>query len=323
MVQHDCVFTPLLRKHFFASIEPHTYYITVFGHLTRFFSSTLIECPVYRIRRYNQVLMRKEADHSEIFGEKQVSDIIQRAAELQSETADSGLMGLASKQGLNAPEIERVAAEFGIRAEYVQAAIREFLQERDKEKVPVLSGANNSIEGERILPGEMTQQEWESLVAEIQMLYHVQGEWEQLENRQEWVWRAKDKAIMLRAKVSQGTTRIQASAHHGNVVETSWIVAGIIGLIAWLLVALPIAEAFPQWVSAVLASLLVLGGFVVTRASLTTWYKQEQRKMNKLFHQVEAVATARELSLEARIAQKPNSGVTEESDSQSATTEGI
>lgn len=233
--------------------------------------------------------MKNEPEQERYYSEKQVTLIIKRASELQSTSAEAP-MNPVSLRGLTISEIEQVASELGIQSDYVLAAVRELEHKEDRVSAPWLSGASRSQEIGRLIPGELTEAAWEEVVAEIQAIYDKPGTWEKIGSRYEWAWREKKSSLIVRAHPSQGKTRIQIIAHYGDTVEETWIVAGVIALVSWLVILLPVIEKLPDW-SQVLSLLFTFGGgFLITRTALASWYRREHEKMKRLLRKIEVLS---------------------------------
>lgn len=235
--------------------------------------------------------MGNEPGQEKHYNEKQVAAIIKRASELQNASADAS-SSLANWRGLTVSEIEQVASELGIQSNYIMEALNEFEHNEDRTVVPWLSGAHHSQEMERFIPGELTETVWEEIIAEVHAIYDKAGAADKQGARYEWVWREGKNSLLMRAVPLQGKFRLQTVAHYGNTVEETWIVAGVITLLSWLLVALPVGETLPDWIRVLLVVFVFGGGYWITRTALASWYRREHEKMKKLFSRVEALTAS-------------------------------
>jgi len=235
--------------------------------------------------------MGNEPRQEKHYNEKQVAAIIKRASELQNASTDAA-SNLANWRGLTASEIEQVASELGLQSNYIMAALDEFEHNEDRTAIPLLSGAHSSQEMERFIPGELTDTVWEEIIAEVHTIYNKAGTVSKVGSRYEWAWRDGKSSLIVRAAPLQGKFRLQMVAHYGDTVETTWIVAGVIALLSWLLVALPVGETLPDWVRILLVICVFGGGYGITRTALASWYRREHEKMKKLFSRVEALTAS-------------------------------
>ena len=103
------------------------------------------------------------------FSEKEISRVLKRATELQeaSKTTDP--------TGLTFEELQQIAVEAGIDAKYIAAAITEQEQEGDVDEQFYWLGAPTSVERVRVVAGEVSDEQWEEMVAEIRSTFGLVG----------------------------------------------------------------------------------------------------------------------------------------------------
>jgi len=99
------------------------------------------------------------------FSESDTDAILRRAAELASGAEDTPV-----QRGLTVEEMEALVSEAGLDPELVRRAAREMTL-RQSQKVSPWAGAPRRILLERVIPGELSEEVWESMVGEIQQTF--------------------------------------------------------------------------------------------------------------------------------------------------------
>jgi len=141
------------------------------------------------------------------YSEPQVRRIVDRAAELEASTPTaSGAMSLGG--------IQRIAAEVGIPPEHVAAAAREVARpSADPPKRNRFLGSPNRIVVERIVDGEVAEEEYPTLVDEVRMVIGNVGQTSTL--GRSLAWRTVNpptqggRQVSLTITPSAGRTRIR------------------------------------------------------------------------------------------------------------------
>lgn len=145
-----------------------------------------------------------------IYSEKQAGAILRRAAEL-SEASAAG-----ESTGVSLADMERIAGEIGIQPEHV----REAASQVDQPEAGPVSG---TVDLERVVPGELTDEVWEDVVAQLRRTFGDPGTVSQVGQAREWVM-AGDHRRMHASLVSRaGRTRISMLWSHAGALATARI----------------------------------------------------------------------------------------------------
>src|SRR5687768_3068307 len=146
-----------------------------------------------------------------IFNEKQAGAILRRAAELSSASSTGGSSG-----GTTLADMERIAAEIGIDAAHVRAAAAELTR----------SPAGNTagiIDLERVVPGELSDEAWEAVVADLRRTFSNPGTTSQVGLAREWSLKGEMGHLHASLVSRQGHTRIQILENHSSALGLSWV----------------------------------------------------------------------------------------------------
>lgn len=214
------------------------------------------------------------------YGEEETSAILRRAAEMQSrrlgESAEAG-------NGLSLAEIERAAADIGIRPEFIRAAVAE-QEGRRVHFVP--SGV---FELRRALQGPITEALWREMVDALQQSYGKVGvssrsgdtfEW-QLKNDPDphtrpWVH------VIVHSR--DGGSEIILRSAEGQGVRRGWILGGLISTFVSLMFSMPFVAATRMDILPGLLTMAFFAApfFAATGFGIRTWRRKDRNKHARL-----------------------------------------
>ncbi|MCY3612693.1 MAG: hypothetical protein OXH51_14280 [Gemmatimonadetes bacterium] len=207
------------------------------------------------------------------YGDKEVRQLLQRAAELQKQESvreygdDAG--------GLTLADLQEVAAEAGIHPRYIQQAAAGIERSRPSGLAARLAGTELTITVERVVPGELPGEGFEQAIMEIQRAFSGSGNPSMVGRTLMWKSDTMDHQSSLQVTVSsrRGETRIRAeerlhgtaaAAHLGLVVG-----AGMgVGLGVGISVGLAVLG------SALFATLFPVGAIGGIYAAVRRWMKK-------------------------------------------------
>ncbi len=230
-----------------------------------------------------------------IYTDKEISAVLKRAAELQR------TQGPKANAGLSLEELEQVAAEVGIDPDFVKAAALELEEGRTDQSYHVW-GAPTTLELERIVEGEMTDEKWEEAVGEIRRIFGAAGETGQLGRTREWILRDQTgERIHLTVSPQDGKTEIRLVYR-----MTDWAIA-----MHAPLTSIAIAPIILQFVLLNLNPLLETGIalfilfalHMLARVGFGTLARKQERKARKLLARLEDLVDTPEAPQPARVAQ--------------------
>ena len=183
--------------------------------------------------------MLDEHGPRKLFSETEIGRILKRATELQ------GAEGPAETTGLSLEEVRQLAMEMGIDPRHVEAAVFEVTQDGDAEKRFHWLGGPTSLERERVVGGEITEQQWEAMVEEIRASFGLVGGAGRVGRAYEWTHDSKDQQAQVTVTSHGGKTRIRVFAHYPNTAALTFMTSTILAMVtAGLLGAYVAPSAF-------------------------------------------------------------------------------
>ncbi len=225
--------------------------------------------------------MSDEHEPHKLFSEKQISTILRRATEMQeaSKTTDP--------TGLTFEELQQIAVEAGIDAKYIAAAITEQEQEGDVDERFYWIGAPTSIERERVVAGEVADEQWEEMVAEIRSTFGLVGASGQVGRSREWTHDSKEQQAQVTVTSREGQTKIRLFARYPQLAALAFIPAMNMGILIPILLinslGLPAAPGVFVFI-AVMATL-----FMGLRFLFSHLIRGKQRKAQQLLARLEQI----------------------------------
>lgn len=243
-------------------------------------------------------------DPSTRFQDDEIRRILARAAERQ-EQADRALpaadAGSAAGQepGLSLVELQAVAREVGIAPAHVQAAARE-LQLRGEgagARYPFLGVPKETVD-HRVVPGTLTDREWERIVEGVRAEFRVPGITNAFGDVREWWSSSLSMTGGVRLRIEPGddgteVTLRRSNAHMSQLTHAlGWTFGGMAGVFATI-VALgalePGAIAAPILFGAVSAATFV-GARLLSRAAA----RKERGRFARILDRIELIARSAE-----------------------------
>ena len=167
------------------------------------------------------------------YSDREVSRLLKYATELQQSDEAGGPSGYEGG-GMTLATLQEVAAEVGIEPRYIQLAAARIDSPKPTGLRDRLVGTPLLVRAERIIPGELRDEDYEQIVTEIQMATDVQGDASMIGRTLTWrsdTSEHQPRALRVRSlrvtvATRDGETRIQAeqrlhayaSELHGGVV---------------------------------------------------------------------------------------------------------
>ncbi|MBA2671027.1 MAG: hypothetical protein H0U67_11705, partial [Gemmatimonadetes bacterium] len=116
------------------------------------------------------------------FSDEEARQILVRAA-AQEESAERASAG----RGLSVVALQEIAREAGLDSLQVEAAAREVLLRRDSLPVRTRLGLPVELGVQRVIPGTVSDAQWESMVAEFRKTFRKSGMASQFGGVREWI----------------------------------------------------------------------------------------------------------------------------------------
>jgi hypothetical protein len=140
------------------------------------------------------------------FNEKEVAHIIKRASELQQDEAPA-----ESSAGMSLAELEQVAREAGLDPALVRRAATDLDTRVSDQRPSGFIGAPTSLRLERTIDGEVSPEEYESIVLEIQRELGGVGSASTFGRSLQWTMNSVD-----RRRVSTRTVQVTVTPRNGR-----------------------------------------------------------------------------------------------------------
>ncbi|MFN3651056.1 MAG: hypothetical protein ACK47B_15890 [Armatimonadota bacterium] len=211
-----------------------------------------------------------------IYDEKQAGAILKRAVER------SAAAGAERSSGISLAEMERIAAEIGIDPRHVRAAAAEVAGRS-------AAGTAGVIDLEQVVPAELTEEAWDSILAELRRLFGDAGTASAVGRAREWDLRQDTINVHASVVSRGGSTRVHLLENHSTALSLAWLIWLIVSLIAAGLAAL--GGASTGGLDQALINALLTGGvsgaaYLGIRASAQRWQRRQQERMEGLLQRV-------------------------------------
>lgn len=221
---------------------------------------------------------------SKRYDEKAVSQILRRAAELESGSEASG------GGGLSRADIERVAVEAGLDPAAVRAAIAE--QGQDPEPAGGLLGGPLHVRQDRVINGRLDTDAVEEVLELAQHELGMFGKWYRSGRIHSWSPKGVARRLQVRIQRSEARTEIRVEERLGPLAGGLWggLFGGLLG--ASLGLAVPVGLAVFGSGAAMIALLGagLAGSYLLTRAVYKTIAQRRQVDLARLADHLEAEA---------------------------------
>lgn len=222
-------------------------------------------------------------EHEQVFSEKQVAQVLRRAAELQDQESGPD----ASLRGATAKDIQRIGEEVGLDPRLVAAALAEMAQigvEEDHRGQSRWLGAPPEYTVERTLSGQLSQEGWETLVGLLNERFRQSEPGLVSGSLRSWRWEHELGWVYFSAVQMEHGVRLRL---HLQIDEG--LVAGLVPtVIAWFAATslLFSVDNLRPWFSMLLSAVLLVGLAVGFRSSAAAWWRKDQRKMARLMDEL-------------------------------------
>jgi hypothetical protein len=237
--------------------------------------------------------MSNDASSRRRYSDKEISAILKRATDLQASAGKSEWPG----HGISLTEIEQVAAGAGIDPRYVRAAAAELERGDETGAGFNLWGGPMALELSRTVEGELSEEQWESLVQESRRCAGTAGIVGQLGKSLEWTTKEELSQTQLTVSPRQGQTTIQLLYRFDNAAFLAYFLVLLSSVFsgAVLLSALEWSPLL-EWSA---AGGVVVGTLALTRTLLSAWGRKQRNRLTKLLDRLEAIAVESPPALEA------------------------
>jgi hypothetical protein len=230
------------------------------------------------------------------YSEAELHAIFERAAKRQEEAQRAEA---ASRGALTLAELQEIGAASGIDPAHVAAAAAE-LSVPPRDDVHTFLGAPTEVERTRVIPSDVSDEEWARIVAEVRRTFDDDGSIGQIGQMREWtaVKRTSNNAgtaMRLTLEPAEGGgTRATLRQSARETAKTIGIVTAVHGAMALLFLALGFAADPELFVAAVLmggVALALVGG---VRGWLGYWGPKQEDRFDGVLDRIELIARTTE-----------------------------
>jgi hypothetical protein len=217
------------------------------------------------------------------YSEKEISAILKIAAQHQ---ASAGQDEVSANPGMTLAQIEEIASQVGIDPRHVQEAAEALDRGEDHDRSFHLWGAPLTIEFERIVEGEVTEENWSAVVEEIRSCLGIIGQANRVGASFEWTGGEMD-LTHVTVTPRGGQTKIHII---GKVSGSAGLIYGLsasFGVSAAVILPVVMTGMLPV---ALAASAAIVGGTLLsTRHGFGALARKRERTLKNLLQRLESV----------------------------------
>jgi hypothetical protein len=214
------------------------------------------------------------------FSDREITRILQRAAELQERDRERGVSCSDLVAGLSLDELKVIAPEVGIDPRYIEAALAERASLEAKGSRFYFWGAPAASEIERIVPGELSPSEWETLVEQMRRATGRVGEAGTLGQSLEWT----SERHHLSVRPKGGRTRVQVRSRHDELLLLAYLPPSLAGflLTCWI----TLGSGFTPATASVLSVAAIGATYGLARGVAAALFRHHRGKMKALLQEL-------------------------------------
>ncbi|MFQ5571158.1 MAG: hypothetical protein ACE5G0_15875 [Rhodothermales bacterium] len=228
--------------------------------------------------------MADNPTHRRLFSEKEISGILKRAAEFQEAT------GPTDATGLSLDELKQIAAEVGIDPQHVAAAVAEMEQGGTAaDKQFQWLGGPVSFSVERVVEGDVSEEQWEEMVDEIRRSLNLVGTSGQVGRSLEWTHRSRLLQMQVAVTSREGQTRIRIFSRYPKQALLTFLPALI--MTAQLVLIASASAGLAPLVGFVVGINLLTALFFLLRFAFRGLTRRKERKARHLLDRLEQIIT--------------------------------
>lgn len=223
-----------------------------------------------------------------LYSEPEIRDILQRASALQEQAA------VEPASGLSSDELERLAEEVGIDPRYIREAIAQGSQARvPKTKSGGLFGAPTELRVERVLDGEVSENEWEEIVAHLRQVYGGPGRAGKLGRTYEWSNKLPNTSDTIHVTLTpkSGQTRVRLVLPNGNTLGGFYGGGTPIAIFVAIMAGPIIGGSLqaPPIVSVMGAIVGFMAIMLIIRTVVSKLFAQREKSVGEVFAEIESL----------------------------------
>jgi hypothetical protein len=228
------------------------------------------------------------------YGEQETSAILRRAAEIQAQRSGNEL---PDGPGLSLAEIERAAADVGIRPEFIRAAVAE----KDRPRLRIVP--SGMAEMRREVAGPVSEAVWREMVDALQQSFGKVGVSGRTGDTFEWQLKsdpdphARPFVHVYVHSRSDGSEIVLRSAER-QIVTRAWFIGGLSSAFVSLFFSLPMVSRSSMDLFQGLFMLALFAGpfFIATGFGIKSWLRKDRIKRTRVMDLLGYVARGSSVS---------------------------
>ena len=224
------------------------------------------------------------------FSEEETRQIIARAASRQDE---SERMRSAAGTGLTLGMLQDVAREAGIDPLQIAAAASDVLIRRDVRPVKKRLGLPTALGIQRVVPGSVSDSQWERMVADFRRTFGKSGTVSQFGGVREWIIESGSTALAIRLEPLDENTLITLHQPTAGASEITAIggTFSLIALATGALVAFGSFEPHVALLPAIFGSIAALSSLGIW-AGYRIWIPRQEERIRAVLDRAELILRA-------------------------------
>lgn len=206
------------------------------------------------------------------YSEKQAGAILKRAVER------SAAAGAEGSSGITLAEMERMAAEIGIDPKHVRAAAAEVSGRS-------ATGGPGVIDLEQKVAAELSEEAWDSIVAELRRAFGVAGTVSEVGRAREWDLPNLHASVVSR----KGSTTVHLMNNHSSEISIAYVMWAIVSLFAAFIAAIAGVKqggVDQALINALIGMAISGAGLLGIRISVNNWHRRQHARMEGLLQRV-------------------------------------
>ena len=219
------------------------------------------------------------------FSEEEAQRIFARAAERQHADA-------ARPPGLSRAELEEIGRAAGLDPRHVAAAVDEVRAGAPAEPTATFLGVDVEPRATRVLPGPVTDETWEQMVARLRRTFKSKGTPTDVGRHREWT-SGPGSNLHVVVEPVDGGTRVTLETSKAQESRGMWTFPIVGVLLIGLFLAIGVAEgdaADPAlWAFLAFWAVFGVAGALVPRVLFDRWAARRRRQFDALLDQFELV----------------------------------
>ena len=217
-----------------------------------------------------------------LFSEKEVGRILKRATELHEAE------GPTDATGLTLDEVRQIATEMGVDPRYVAAAVAEVAGDGGEEERFYWLGGPVSYEMERVVEGDVSEEQWVEMVEAMRRSYNLVGVSSKVGRMLEWTHNRRGRQVQVRVVSREGKTRIRLYSRYPKAAAVTFAVPLALSYMISSLFVTAMGRFDPSGFTSLVIGLMG-AVFLVMRFVFGRMVGEKKRKARHLLDQLEKI----------------------------------